>query len=61
MTPRNRHGKPLDDLDILKMQVAMASLVGAHQPYAIESRSGEPICGFWTGAPTPYFIATEWE
>jgi len=46
----NASGRPLDDLDILKMHVyAQEAARGAS--YSVSSADGHPICGFVTDKP----------
>lgn len=43
---QDSHGRPLDDLDILRMRVSARDLVGDGNGYSITTPSGHPICGY---------------
>lgn len=58
----NRWGKPLDDLDTLKMQVFASEMMPAGASYSVSSADGVPLCGrVMHDAPRSiYLTAPEW-
>ena len=54
----NAHGKPMDDLDVLKLQVAAGQIANA---YSISTERGTPICGrVVEGETLRRFVAPGW-
>ncbi len=53
---KNKRGKPLDDLDQLKMMCALSGL----DCYTVVSLDGVPICGLHNGTKPLVYTAVEW-
>lgn len=62
MTLHNQNGKPLDDLDTLKLRVLAQELVG-RSGFSIESEDGVPVLGYLpnNAKEVARFTATGWK
>ena len=49
----NQHGRPFDDLDIIKLRCGARDASPAGCSYAVESADGRPMLGFVADPPTP--------
>ena len=57
----DRHGRTLDELDILKLHIGARDLAPGRS-YSVVTKSGAPICGFLSNDPGEVadFVATAW-